>query len=158
LTLEQARGVTEALNRERAVVNDFSRTLSDPTRLALLDFLSGEEHTVSDCVELVNDFFCTLSDPTRLALLDFLLGEEHTVSECMEHVGLSQRRVSVHLGCLADCGYVSARREGRYTYYRLTDSRVADLIALTRTLAANNWDLPGGLSPHADRLIIQGRS
>ena len=87
---------------------------------------------------VVAKFFRALSDPTRLALLEFLLREEHTVSECVAHVGLSQGRVSVHLGCLADCGYVSARREGRCAYYRVSDPRVADLVVLARALAAEN--------------------
>lgn len=83
-------------------------------------------------------FFKALSDPSRLQLLQFLLPEEHSVSECVEHVGLAQGRVSAHLGCLSDCGYVSVRREGRFAYYRVTDPRVADLVMLGRSLAADN--------------------
>jgi len=71
-------------------------------------------------------------------LLEFLVHDEHTVSECVQAAGLSQGRVSSHLGCLADCGYVVARREGRHTYYRVTDPRVADLVLLARSLAADN--------------------
>lgn len=83
-------------------------------------------------------FFKALSDPTRLRLLQFLLTEEHTVSECVEHVGLAQGRVSAHLACLADCGYVTVRRESRFAYYRVTDPRVADLVMLGRALSADN--------------------
>lgn len=86
----------------------------------------------------VAKFFRALGDPTRLRLLEFLLAGEHTVSECVTHVGLSQGRVSVHLACLADCGYVAARRDGRYSHYRVTDPRVADLVVLARSLAADN--------------------
>jgi DNA-binding transcriptional ArsR family regulator len=89
-------------------------------------------------VELVARFFRALSDPARLRLLEFLLPAEHTVSECVRHVGLSQGRVSVHLASLADCGYVQARRAGRFTLYRVADPRVADLIALVRLLAADS--------------------
>jgi ArsR family transcriptional regulator, cadmium/lead-responsive transcriptional repressor len=39
---------------------------------------------------------------------------------------------------LADCGYVQGRRVGRFTWYRVADPRVADLIALARLLAADN--------------------
>lgn len=87
---------------------------------------------------VVAKFFRALGDPTRLRLLEFLLPEEHTVSECVEHAGLSQGRVSTHLACLADCGYVSSRREGRRVYYRVADPRVADLVVLARALAADN--------------------
>lgn len=89
-------------------------------------------------VEVVAKFFRALGDPTRLRLLEFLLHAEHTVTECVTHVGLSQGRVSVHLACLADCGYVSVRRQGRRAYYRVADPRVADLVVLARSLAADN--------------------
>lgn len=89
-------------------------------------------------VELVAKFFRALGDGTRLMLLEFLLHEEHTVSECVEHIGLSQGRISTHLTCLADCGYVQARREGRFAYYRVADPRVAELAMLAHALAADN--------------------
>ncbi|HEY1575387.1 MAG TPA: metalloregulator ArsR/SmtB family transcription factor [Pseudonocardiaceae bacterium] len=89
-------------------------------------------------VEVVAKFFRALGDPVRLRLLAFLMDSEHTVTECVENVGLSQGRVSVHLACLSDCGYVVARREGRYAYYRVSDHRVATLMTLARALAAEN--------------------
>jgi DNA-binding transcriptional ArsR family regulator len=90
-------------------------------------------------VDTVAKFFRALGDPTRLRLLEFLLEEEHTVSECVAHVGLSQGRVSVHLACLADCGYVASRRAGRNTFYQVADPRVADLVVLAHALAADNF-------------------
>ena len=92
----------------------------------------------ADGVEVVAKFFRALGDPARLRLLEFLLGGEHTVTECVARVGLSQGRVSSHLACLAGCGYVAGRREGRYTYYTLADPRVADLVMFARSLAADN--------------------
>jgi ArsR family transcriptional regulator, cadmium/lead-responsive transcriptional repressor len=92
----------------------------------------------ADGVELVARFFRALGDPARLRLLEFLLSAEHTVSECVRHIGLSQGRVSVHLACLADCGYVQVRRAGRFAYYMVSDPRVADLVMLARSLAADN--------------------
>jgi DNA-binding transcriptional ArsR family regulator len=89
-------------------------------------------------VELVAKFFRALSDGTRLMLLEFLLHEEHTVSECVEHIGLSQGRISTHLACLADCGYVQARREGRFAYYQVADPRVAELVMLAHSLVSDN--------------------
>src|SRR6266487_762400 len=89
-------------------------------------------------VDSMARFFRALGDPTRLRLLEFLLDAEHTVSECVAHVGLSQGRVSVHLACLADCGYVACRRAGRNAFYRVADPRVADLVVLAHALAADN--------------------
>ena len=89
-------------------------------------------------VEMMAKFFRALSDPARLRLLEFLLHEEHSVTECVTHIGLSQGRVSSHLACLSDCGYVQLRRQGRFAYYRVTDPRVAELVLLARSLAADN--------------------
>lgn len=89
-------------------------------------------------VELVAKFFRALADPTRLRLLELCLQRERTVGECVELIGLAQSRISSHFACLADCGYVHPRREGRRTFYTVTDSRVADLVLLARALAADN--------------------
>ena len=89
-------------------------------------------------VDTVARFFRALGDPTRLRLLELLLEDEHTVSECVAHVGLSQGRVSVHLACLADCGFVACRRAGRNAFYRVADPRVAGLVLLAHALAVSN--------------------
>ncbi len=89
-------------------------------------------------VEMVAKSFRALADPARLRLLEFLLHDEHTVSECVAHIGLSQGRVSAHLACLSDCGYIQVRRQGRFAYYQVTDPRVGDLVRLARSLAADN--------------------
>ncbi|AVV47856.1 winged helix-turn-helix transcriptional regulator [Streptomyces sp. SID9913] len=83
-------------------------------------------------------FFRALADPTRLKLLEFIQRGERTSAECVEHAGISQPRVSVHLSCLVDCGYVTARRDGKKLRYSVGDPRVADLIMLARSLAADN--------------------
>lgn len=83
-------------------------------------------------------FFRALSDPTRLKLLEFILAGERTSADCVAHAGISQPRVSIHLSCLADCGYVLARRDGKKLRYSVGDPRVADLVMLARSLAADN--------------------
>ncbi len=87
---------------------------------------------------VIAKFFRALGDPTRLRLLELVLHAEKTVSECVEYVGLAQGRVSSHLSCLADCGFVTVRRDGRYAYYRVADPRVAELVLLARSLSADN--------------------
>jgi len=59
-------------------------------------------------------------------------------AECVEQVGIPQPPVSVHLSCLPDCGYVTARRDDRKLRYSVGDPRVADLVTLARALAADN--------------------
>ncbi|WP_233435882.1 ArsR/SmtB family transcription factor [Streptomyces anulatus] len=88
--------------------------------------------------DTVAKFFRALGDPTRLRLLEFVLGGERTSADCVEHAGISQPRVSVHLSCLVDCGYVIARRDGKKLRYSVGDPRVADLVMFARSLAADN--------------------
>jgi DNA-binding transcriptional ArsR family regulator len=83
-------------------------------------------------------FFRALSDPTRLGLLEFILAAERTSAECAQYAGISQPRVSVHLSCLVDCGYVTARRDGKKLRYSAGDPRVADLLVAARALATDN--------------------
>lgn len=87
---------------------------------------------------LVAKFIRALGEPARLRLLEYLLTGEHTVTECVAQARISQGRVSSHLACLAACGFVVVRQEGRYRYYRITDPRVADLVRLAGTLTAEN--------------------
>jgi DNA-binding transcriptional ArsR family regulator len=88
--------------------------------------------------DLLARFYRALGDPTRLALLAFCTGGERTGSECVAHAGLSQGRVSAHLGCLVDCGLLEVRREGRFAYYQVTDPRVAELVGLGAAMVADH--------------------
>jgi len=88
--------------------------------------------------ELLARFYRALGDPTRLALLEFCAGAERTGTECVARAGLSQGRVSAHLACLVSCGLLSARREGRFAYYQVTDPRVAELVAVGQHLVADH--------------------
>jgi ArsR family transcriptional regulator, cadmium/lead-responsive transcriptional repressor len=88
-------------------------------------------------ITLKAKLFRGFSDPSRLSILEALRPGSLTVTEIAETTGLSQSNVSNHLGCLRDCGLVSAQPEGRYTRYRLTDRRVAALLRLADELLAD---------------------
>lgn len=83
--------------------------------------------------------FDGFADPTRMSILAFLACHGKTsVSELVEGVEATQPRVSVHLQCLAWCGYVKVRREGRYAYYSITDDRVLQILRLGEALLEDN--------------------
>ncbi|MDA8056878.1 MAG: metalloregulator ArsR/SmtB family transcription factor [Actinomycetota bacterium] len=88
--------------------------------------------------DLLARFYRALGDPTRLALLAFCAEEERTGNECVAHAGLSQGRVSAHLGCLVSCGLLELRRAGRFAHYQVTDPRVADLVRLGASMVAEH--------------------
>ncbi len=88
--------------------------------------------------ELDARFFRGLADPTRVRILEHLVEGEKRVGEIVELLGLPQSSVSMHLGCLRWCGYVSTRKEGRHVYYQVTDTRVLEIIRLARAIIADN--------------------
>jgi DNA-binding transcriptional ArsR family regulator len=72
--------------------------------------------------------FHALSDPTRLRILDQLRqGEEASVGELAEALGTSQQNVSKHLGTLHDGAFVSRRKQGTSTRYRISDPAVLEI-------------------------------
>ena len=88
--------------------------------------------------ELDARFFQGLADPSRVRILELLLDGEKNVSELTEQSGLPQNRVSTHLGCLRNCGFVTARKAGRFVYCQVTDPRVHELLRLARQVIAEN--------------------
>ncbi|MFQ3683130.1 ArsR/SmtB family transcription factor [Roseiflexus sp.] len=88
-------------------------------------------------VELQAKLFRGFSDPSRLSILEALRDGALTVSEIVQATGLAQSNVSNHLGCLRDCGLVTARQQGRFVYYALRDTRVGQLLRLADELLAD---------------------
>ncbi len=78
--------------------------------------------------ELRAKLFRGFADPSRLSVLEALLGRPQSVSAIVRTTGLSQPNVSNHLACLRDCGLVVGEERGRFSYYRLADSRVKHLL------------------------------
>lgn len=61
-----------------------------------------------------------LGDESRLRLCALLHGRELRVTDLVVITGISQSRVSTHLGRLKEAGYVQDRREGSQSFYALT--------------------------------------
>src|SRR5262245_31603234 len=83
-------------------------------------------------------FFQMLADPTRVRILELLEGGERNVGELVMALELQQGRVSSHLACLRWCGFVAARREGKFVYYRIADAHVSAPLHLAHQLDADH--------------------
>jgi ArsR family transcriptional regulator len=70
--------------------------------------------------------FHALSDETRLAILEMLRGGERCVCELQDELDAAQSRLSFHLRVLKDAGLVTDRKEGRWSYYRITPEALAE--------------------------------
>jgi DNA-binding transcriptional ArsR family regulator len=90
---------------------------------------------------LLARFFNGFANSTRLSIL-LLLSQrgEMKVGELVEELGAPQPRVSDHLRCLAWCGYVRVRREGRNAYYTVADERVLKVLKLGESLLRDNLE------------------
>ena len=90
---------------------------------------------------LLAKFFNGFANSTRLSIL-LLLSQrgEMKVGELVEELEAPQPRVSDHLRCLAWCGYVQVRREGRNAYYSVSDERVLEVLRLGESLLRDNLE------------------
>src|SRR3954452_5227189 len=96
-----------------------------------------ESEEMCTLAKLFNGF----ANSTRLSILLLLVQRgEMKVGELVEELGAPQPRVSDHLRCLAWCGYVQVRREGRNAYYSIADDRVLEMLSLGESLLRDNLE------------------
>jgi DNA-binding transcriptional ArsR family regulator len=98
---------------------------------------------------LMDDFLAiakALSDESRLRILCNLDGEQLCLSQFTGALGLAPSTISRHLHQLAKAGLVTARRQGRWRYYRLATSE-GDPCARS----ALEWLLEFGVRPSRAR-------
>lgn len=67
--------------------------------------------------------FRALSDQTRLRILNLLRGGELCVCHLVAVLGVPQPTASRHLSYLRKAGLVVARKQGLWSYYRLSPAR-----------------------------------
>ncbi len=79
-----------------------------------------------------------LGNGHRLALVERLAQTEASVDALAETAGLTVGNASQHLQHLRRAGLVTARRDGKQMFYRLTDERVVTLVTLLRQVAETN--------------------
>lgn len=92
-------------------------------------------------MRMLAKLFDGFADPTRASILALLARkEEVSVGELVEAVGAPQPRVSNHLRCLAWCGYVRVRREGRNAFYYIADERVLEILRLGEGILQDNLE------------------
>ena len=78
--------------------------------------------------QMAAELFQLISDPTRLKILWFLCHHETCVNNIAATVEMSSPAVSHHLRLLKQAGLISARRDGKEMYYKLSDTPEALLI------------------------------
>jgi ArsR family transcriptional regulator len=69
-----------------------------------------------------------LGHPERLAIVLLTLTEEKCVKELVEALGISQPKVSQHVGLMKELGILSFRKEGTKVLYRVCNGKVKRIV------------------------------
>src|SRR3989454_9563556 len=92
----------------------------------------------------IEDLFSALADRTRLRLINLIGDSEVCVCFLVEILKTSQPKISRHLAYLRRARVVTARREGKWMHYRLTeppDEHAARIFREVRTSLAEHPEL-----------------
>ena len=81
-------------------------------------------------------FFKALADRTRLRLINLMRDDEICVCFFVEVLGTNQPKISRHLAYLRRAGVVSARREGKWMHYRITEPTSPHAARIFREVCA----------------------
>jgi DNA-binding transcriptional ArsR family regulator len=79
-------------------------------------------------------FFKALSDEKRIRILKLLTVREMCVCELMVALNVTQPNLSHHLKILENQGFVNRRKEGKWAYYSLTNSKAIENLVKTDLL------------------------
>jgi ArsR family transcriptional regulator len=86
-------------------------------------------------VEATRAVFKALSNEHRIRILEALRDGELCACEIRVVLDAPQSTVASHLRELKDAGLVNTRRQGKWTYYRIGDTAVLQLLDIANALA-----------------------
>jgi len=78
--------------------------------------------------------FKAFCDETRLLVLSLLQGGEKCACDLLEQVSVGQSTLSHHMKILMESGVVVARKDGRWTYYSISQEGSKTAIHLLESL------------------------
>jgi rhodanese-related sulfurtransferase/DNA-binding HxlR family transcriptional regulator len=96
----------------------------------------GDRHAKEALFDAFGEVAKAIGNGRRAELVDVLAQGERHVDDLAAEIGQSLANTSFHLRVLAAAGVVTTRRERTRIYYRLTSTRVGDLWAALRDVAA----------------------
>ena len=74
--------------------------------------------------------FKAFCDENRLKVLERLRGGEKCACALIDDLGIGQSALSYHMKILVESGIVSARQEGKWTHYSISESGSAKALEL----------------------------
>lgn len=119
----------DAIDSLTRLIGDQNKAKSRVQNLCALMKEIDEEDPTSEI-----DIFKAVADPSRLRILKLLREGELCVCEIMTALKIRQSSTSHHLSVLKDAGLVKERRDGKWSYYRLSDGAVIELLKQAKAL------------------------
>ena len=80
--------------------------------------------------------FKAFCDENRLKVLEQLRSGEKCVCALTEDLGIGQSALSYHMKILVESGIVTARQEGKWTHYSISDAGSVRAIELLREITS----------------------
>ncbi|MCC6953679.1 MAG: winged helix-turn-helix transcriptional regulator [Deltaproteobacteria bacterium] len=81
-----------------------------------------------DALQAAAECLRVVAHPHRLKILQLLLADSYAVGELAKTCGIASAVCSEHLRTMQRCGFLTAERRGRHTYYRVKEPHVEDLL------------------------------
>ena len=69
-----------------------------------------------------------LAHPHRLRIIQMLLRDRYTVGELAEACEIPSHMASEHLRLMQRCGFLTSEKEGRKTFYEVTEPHLQDIM------------------------------
>jgi ArsR family transcriptional regulator len=128
---------------ERHTAENMTDTVPESTRQTLDRLYENPEHRLTSLFELAPDdeqvdgqltMFKALANQHRIRILEALRDGELCACELQVVLDAPQSTVASHLRELKDAGLVNTRRQGKWTYYRIGDTAVLQLLDIANAL------------------------
>ena len=127
--------MTETKSPPEDAYNALERLYEDPDeRVANLQRTLPPEQNTTD----QETVFKALGNKDRLRILSTLRDSECCGCELQVILDAPQSTVATHLRKLKDAGLVKSRKKGKWSYYRIADTAVFELLDLAHAIQKGN--------------------
>lgn len=87
--------------------------------------------------------FKALGDDNRLRILNIIGHQEVCACKLLEFLDIGQPTLSHHMKILCDSGVITARKDGKWTHYKINKEIILSISDYLKNNIFNNSDIQG---------------